>query len=402
MPNFFYTAKLQDGRTQTGYLEAKDENELGQALHKEGLFLVSAENQESQKGTKSFWWVGVSAAEKLFFVRNLRVMVAAGISLPRAIGNLALQSRNEKFKKSLLAIQEKISRGSTLSQSLQDYPQFFSPLFQNMVKAGEESGTLEEVLKNLSHQLAKEVELRSKIVGALIYPLVVVSAMVGIGILMLIVVVPQLAETFAELSLELPLTTKIVIGLGTFLRQRWYFLPLIALMIFFALERALKTRRGKMVFDRAFLRLPLVSGLVRETSSAIFSRTLGSLVSSGIALPQALEIISGTMGNVYFQESLKTAAEKIRRGAKLSEALSPYKNLYLPIVVQMLEVGEETGETSQVLDQLADFLEEEVANTTKNLASALEPVLMLLVGAAVGFFAVSMLQPMYSMLEAVK
>jgi len=405
MARFSYTAKTQKGVTETGSLEAKDEKELAENLRQEGLLLISAKT-EKQAVSRELPLLsalqGVGASDKLFFIRNLKVMTSAGISLPRAIASLAAQTENPKFKKALSGISEKVIRGQNLSDSLKDYPEVFPELFQNMVKVGEESGTLEEVLKNLSQQLEKEEGLKSKIKGALIYPAVVVSAMVGIGLLMLIVIVPQLAETFAELNLPLPLTTQVVVWLGTFLRERWYLLPFIVVALVLVVNRINRTKGGKKFFDRLFLRFPILSNLVRETNSAVFSRTLSSLISSGIPMVRALEIISGTMGNVYFKESLQDAAEKVGKGARLSEALKPYNRLYFPIVIQMIEVGEETGETTQILSQLADFLEEEVSNATQNLAAVIEPLLMLLVGAAVGFFAISMLQPMYTMLEGIK
>ncbi len=405
MPRYSYIAKSQQGVSKSGFLEAKDEQELAGAIREEGLFLISSEAEEfSQKNRKSIFSFngGVSISDKVFFIRNLRVMTSAGVSLPRAIDILAIQARNKQFKKALTEIEEKIIQGQSLSEGLREYPDIFPEIFQNMVKVGEESGTLEQVLNNLGQQLEKQQELRSKIIGALVYPLVVISAMIGIGFLMLIVVVPQLAETFAELELPLPFTTKIIIGLGVFLRTRWYLLPLIILALVFSLRWVLRTRAGKQFFDKIFLKIPILSQLVRETSSASLARTLGSLISSGVPLVKSLEIIAGTLGNVYFRESLLAAAEKVRKGAKLSDSLKPYENLYLPIVIQMIEVGEETGETSQVLGQLATFLEDEVANTTKNLASLIEPLLMLVVGGAVGFFAISMIQPMYSMLEGIK
>jgi len=271
-----------------------------------------------------------------------------------------------------------------------------------MIKVGEESGTLEQSLKSLSRQLEKQHELKSKIISALIYPLVVISAMVAIGFAMLIIVVPQLAETFAELEITLPMTTRTVIALAGFLKTSWYFLPVIIIAVIFLLRQALKFKMVKEFSDKTILKIPVVSGLIRELNSANFTRTLSSLMAAGVPLIRSLEIISSTFNNIYFKESLLEASEKIKKGEKLSDVLKSSSWLYLPIVVQMIEVGEETGETSSVLDQLAIFLEEEVANSTKNIASLIEPVLMLLVGAAVGFFAISMIQPMYSMLEAIK
>ena len=403
MPRFSYIAKSEEGLTKTGFLEAKDETELAEALRQEGLFLISSKTEDLSSKDKKFslsLGSGVGSKDKLFFIRNLKVMTVAGVALPRAIATLADQARNKNFKRALIKIQEKIIHGQSLSQSMQEYPEIFPEIFQNMVKVGEESGTLEQVLNNLALQLEKQQELKSKIVSALIYPLVVLSAMVGIGFLMLIIVVPQLAETFAELELTLPFTTRIVIWLGTTAKQYWYLLPIVIFGLVFIIRQILKLKSGKRLFDKLFLKLPALSKLVRETSSASFARTLSSLTASGVPLIKSLEIIAGTLDNVYFKDSLLAAVEQVKKGVKLSETLKPYNNLYLPIVVQMVEIGEETGETSQVLEQLATFLEDEVTNATKNLASIIEPLLMLVVGGAVGFFAISMIQPMYSMLEA--
>jgi len=405
MPRYYYLAKSQSGETKSGSLDVKDETELAGNLRQNGLFLISYETEKEPSKLKKFslsFNKKVSVSEKIFFIRNLQVMTSAGVSLPKAIGILSTQAKNKNFGKILVKIQKKIIDGGTLSDGLADYPDIFPEIFQNMVKVGEESGTLEQVLKSLSRQLEKQYDLKTKITGALIYPLVVVSAMIAIGFAMLIIVVPQLAATFAELEISLPMTTKIVIGLGQFLNQRWYFLILIIACVFIFLKQILKIKSVRKFFDKIILKFPVVSKLISEINSASFSRTLGSLMDSGVPLVRSLEIISGTLSNVYFKESMIDAAEKIKKGAKLSEALRPYQNLYLPIVIQMVEVGEETGETSRILDQLAIFLEEEVANTTKNLASLVEPLLMLAVGAAVGFFAISMIQPMYSMLGAIE
>ena len=405
MVHYSYIAKSQQGETKSGLLEVKDETELSVSLRQQGLFLISYEKEKTTSKLEKFSLVfsgRVSVSEKIFFIRNLQVMTSAGVSLPKAIGTLSGQAKNKNFNKALLKIQKHIIDGGNLSDGMADYPDIFPEIFQNMIKVGEESGTFEQVLKSLSQQLEKQYELKTKVTGALIYPLVVVSAMVLIGFAMLIIVVPQLAATFAELEISLPLTTRVVIRLGKFFKEKWYLLPLIIGGVFIALKQLLKVKSTKRLFDKTLLKIPVVSKIIKEINSASFTRTLGSLMASGVPLVRSLEIIAGTLGNIYFEESLLEASDKIKKGAKLSDVLRPYGWLYLPIVIQMIEVGEETGETSHVLDQLAVFLEEEVANSTKNLASLVEPLLMLAVGAAVGFFAISMIQPMYSMLEGIQ
>ncbi|GAH64094.1 unnamed protein product, partial [marine sediment metagenome] len=236
---------------------------------------------------------------------------------------------------------------------------------------------------------------------ALVYPTVILLAMIGIGILMLVMVVPKLAITFEELKIELPVTTKFVIALGEFLAQRWYVFLGVIPLCFFLLRQVLKTKTGKKTSDSLLLKIPIFSSLIRKTNSAYMVRTLGSLLASGVPVVRSLEITSGALENFYFREAVAEAAKKVRGGGKISGALEDYP-IFPSLVVQMLEVGEETGETSNVLEKLADFFEEEVTNTTKNLAAVIEPVLMLIIGGVVGFFAISMVQPMYSMLEAIK
>jgi len=385
-------------------MEASDEHQLATALRQEGYILVSADLEKAERKLEISlpFFGGVSLVEKMTFTRNLRIMIGAGISLPRALETLAFQSRNKKFKKALISIAEELTKGKSFSDALTSHSAIFPELFISMVKVGEEAGTLEDVLKVLTNQMEREYELKSRVKGAMIYPAVIISAMIGIGILMLIIVIPKLAQTFQELAIELPPTTRFVIALGNFLAQKWYIVLILILLLVIFLRIISRTKFGKRVIDFLTLKIPIISPLIQKTNSAYFVRTLSSLITSGVPIVRSLEIVSGAVENIYFQETLKEASEKVRKGTKLSEALFPYQKLYSPTVVQMIQVGEETGETSTVLAKLADFYEEEVANATKNLSSVIEPVLMLLIGAAVGFFAISMIQPIYGMLGAIK
>ena len=405
MPRYFYTAQSLKGESKSGIMEASNEHQLAQILRQEGLILIRAELEEKAAKKKfeiSLPSFGVSLTEKIFFTRNLRVMIKAGLSLPRALETFTLQVKNQKFKKALLNIREEVVKGKNFSETLTKHPAIFSELFQSMVRVGEESGTLEDVLKVLSQQMEREYELKSKIKGAMIYPAVIILAMLGIGILMLVVVVPKLAETFKELNIELPMTTRLVIGLANFLVEKWYLAIIILFLFLFLFWRAMKTKTGKKIIDTLVLKIPIISSIVRKTNSASTARTLSSLITAGVPIVRSLEITAGTLGNIYYQAAIKEVAEKVRKGEKIAQALKPYENIYPSIVIQMVAVGEETGETSNVLNQLAEFFEEEVSNATKNLAAVIEPIIMIVIGATIGFFAVSMIQPMYSMLGAIK
>ena len=403
MPKFYFEARDFEGKIKKGEREAKDIFELASSLKKEGLFLIRAKKEKKErKKTLSFSLFGVSLAEKIFFTRNLKVMISAGVSLTRALETLATQVKNSYFKKVLFEIRERIEKGEALSQALSFFPKIFPEIYQSMVKVGEEGGRLEEVLDTLAFQMERENELKSKIKGAMLYPAIVILAMIGVAALMLTFVVPKLAQTFEELKIELPATTKAVIFLGKFMEKNWPFLLLLLIFFFFLFSRALKTKLGKKIFDSILLKIPIISGIVKKQNCAMASRILSSLISAGVPLVKSLEICANTLGNFYFKEAFFVAAEKVKKGEKLSQALKPYQK-FLPVtLISMIEVGEETGETGTVLSKLADFYETEVTNEAKNLASVIEPILLLLVGAAVGFFAVSMVQPMYSMLQALK
>jgi len=402
MPRYSYIAKTLKGRTETGIMEAKSEHELANILRQEGCILIKTNLEE--KGLKKGFsisipfinWIPLS--EKIMFTRNLRVMVSAGVSLPRALNILAVQSKNKKFKNAISKIKEEIIQGKSFSETLEKYPDIFSELFHSMMKVGEETGTTEDVLKVLTSQMEKEYQIRAKIKGAMIYPAVIVLAMLVIGIVMLIMVVPKLASVFSELNVELPLTTRMVIYIGNFLAKFWYTVPFMILVVVVLLRLLPKTKSGKLVFDTLVLKLPIISPIIKKTYSAHTVRTLSSLIIAGVPIVRSLEIVSNSLENLYYKKAITQAVEQARKGGKLAEALKGREDIYPNLVFQMLEVGEETGETADILKKLAEFYEEEVGNATKNLSAVIEPVLMLIIGAVVGFFAISMIQPIYSIM----
>jgi len=405
MPKYFYTAKSSEGVTKTGSLSAKDTHQLARALKKKGLVLIKAVSEKEPDDSKKEFnlalpFLGrVSLVDKMMVTRNLEVMIASGLPLARSLNILANQAKNKRLKQALLEIKEKISKGQTFSEALAQYPDIFSELFHNMVKVGEESGTLADVLKMLSLQLDREHQLKSKIQGAMMYPAVVISAMIGIGILMLVVVVPQISATFKDLGIELPVTTQFIISIGLFLSEKWYLMIVGLVALVFGFLKLIKTKDGKRAVDTVVLKLPIISPIIRKSNAATTIRTLSSLIAAGVPIVRSLEIVAGTLGNVHFKNAISQSAEKVRKGSELSDALREYQDIYPINVIQMIKVGEETGATSKVLANLAEYFEEEVTSATQNLASVIEPILMLIVGAVIGFFAISMIQPMYSMLE---
>ncbi len=402
MPKYFYTAKSADTKQNvSGTIEASNENELAKFLREDNLFLIEAKEKKEKKRKNVFsisFLDKVSLVDKIFFTRNLQVMLSGGLSFPRALDILALQIKNKKFKNALIDIKEEINKGNSFSSSLEKYPNIFSETFRSMIQLSEETGEIEKNLKIIINQLEKEHELKSRITGALIYPAVILCAMFGIGILMLVVILPQLASIFESMEVDLPITTQLIINFGEFLSNNGLLLIFFSFFSFFIIKFSLKTKKGKKIIDYLLLKIPFVSSIIKKTNSAHTARTLSSLLSSGVPIVKGLDIISRNLSNIYYKESIINSIDEMKKGGKLSQALAPYSNLYSLLVIQMIEVGEETGQTAKVLSKMSDFLEDEVFNLTKNLSSVIEPILMIVIGAAVGFFAVSMLQPIYSMM----
>jgi type IV pilus assembly protein PilC len=328
-------------------------------------------------------------------------MVSTGLSIVRSFSLLASQTKNTKLKKALLAIREDVNKGENFSNALGKYPDIFSNLFCSMVKVGEESGTLEESLETLSLQMGKEHELKSKIQQAMMYPLMIMLTMVGIGAIIMVFVFPQLSTFFASLHAELPWYTKLLIGTGNFITQKWYFVILIVALLVSIFWAAVKTKSGKRILDTIFLKIPILSSLVKKNNAAVMIRCLSSLMASGVPLVKSLEITAGTVGNSYFKDALQEAEEKVKKGEKLSISLKKHKNIFPFGAIEIMEVGEETGKSAVILKKLAEFYEAEVMNTATNLSSIIEPLLILFLGAGVAFFAFSIIEPMYSILGSI-
>lgn len=406
MPKFFYTAKnATTGETSGGEMEARDEKSLAQDLRSEGLLLTSfkAEEEASVLHVKFLdRFMSVPLKEKMTFTRNLSVMVSSGLTVSRAVNNLALQTSNKTFKKILASVDDDLQSGKTLSEGLGKYPSVFNELFVNMVYVGEVSGNLEEVLDILAVQLEKEHDLLSKVRGALIYPSVIVVAMIGIGILMLVYILPKITGVFKDMDVELPATTQVIMAISDFIRGHALLTIALSIVVIVGTKIFYGTVPGKRFFGYVFVRLPIIGNIIVKVNCARFARIYSSLLRSGISVVNALTIISKTLSNLYYKDALGEAIVEIQKGVELSKVISKYPRLFPLLVTQILEVGEETGKTETVLQRLAEFYEEEVSQITKNMSSIIEPILMLLIGGGVGFFAVAMLQPMYSVLENIQ
>jgi len=406
MPNYFYTAKSLDGQTVTGDAVATDEHQLAKSLREQDLVLVRAVLADERLKRKNVFGfmaprARISAAERIFMTRNLWIMTATGLSTVKIFDVLSTQTKNKKFKKTLLDIKNRINKGEALSEALSSYPSIFSDLFLNMVKIGEESGTLEEVFKTLSMQMEKEHELKSKIQGAMIYPCIISLVMLVVGIVIMTLVLPRLDSFFSGLNANLPFYTRFIIALGKFSQKYWMFLVFSPFVFGLLIWRIVKTKKGKWALDTLLIKLPFFSLLIKESNCAFLIRSLSSLMSSGVPIVKSLEISSNIVGNFYFRRAITSASEKVKKGGNLSSALKEYQDIFPFGTIEMIEVGEETGKTSLILKKLAEFYEQEVVGASEKLSAAIEPILIVILGVAVAFFAFSIIEPMYSVLGTI-
>jgi len=400
MPIFFYTAKSLDGKTRTGVQESINLRELAQNLKSEGLILIKADTQSDlqKKKLRVYFFEKVSISEKMLMTRNLWIMIATGLSLVKGFNILSAQAKSKKMKSALLDISSEIGKGKSLAESFKKYPDIFSDLYINMIKSGEESGTLEEVLQVLSLQLEREKEMKDKVQKALIYPAILVFTMLSIGLLLVLFVFPKINNLFKNLNADLPITTKIILGMGDFLLAYWYFLLLAVFLLGAIFYFLIKTKSGKFFVDTVLLKIPIISSLIKKSNSAAFVRSLSSLMTAGVPLIRSLQITAGNVSNSHFKEALYESAKRVEKGEKLFNSLKPNQHILPYGTIEMIEIGEETGKTSTILKKLAEFYEEEVSNAADSLAVIIEPVLIVILGLVVGTFAISIIGPLYSVL----
>ena len=398
---FQYTAERTGGEIYTGMADAEDRFELYSIVRREGGRIVAVSEEGANEWLSLRYWnsklTSVKEYDKILFARNLGAMLSAGLALARALAVLERQTKNPKLSHVVAQVASEVRRGSPLHEALAKFPRLFSNLFVAMVRSGEEGGSLPDALSVIADQMERMYQLKKKIRGALIYPAIIVIAIVGIGVLMMIKVVPTLAQTFAEMNAQLPASTRFIIAISNFLVQYTVLAVGGAIALFAALYTLMRTPIGSRAADLFFLRLPLIGGMVREVNAARTSRTLASLLSSGVDVLAALEITREVVQNSYFKGVLKDAGKGVAAGEPLSLAFVKREDLYPPFVGEMMAVGEETGALAEMLKRLALYYEDEVDRKTKDMSTIVEPFLMVIIGCAVGFFAVSMITPIYQL-----
>lgn len=337
----------------------------------------------------------VSLFDKVLFAKHLSIMIKAGLSLRESVETIKEQTASKKFRKILDDIIKRLENGESLGDSLAKHPRIFNNLFINMIRLGEESGTLEENLEHLALQLEKSYDLRKKIKGAMIYPVFILVAALGLGAALVFFVLPKLLPLFKSFDIELPLPTKILMGIsGAFQNYGVFILIGVTLLIGIVILIS-RIKTVKKFYDWLWISLPIIGPISRQTNLIQFSRTLGTLLKSGISIITALDITSDTLSNSIYQAVLRETSIKVQRGESLENYLHLNPKLFPPTVSRMIQVGEKTGNLEETLLYLAEFYEKEVDNATKNLSSISEPILLIIIGIMVGFVAISIIMPIY-------
>ena len=339
--------------------------------------------------------------EKIFFIQNLSIMLKSGLSASRSFRALTLQAANPKFKRVLAKVTRSVEKGLPIAQSMSEHPKVFSHIFISMIQAGEQSGKLEKVLTELSTQMKRSHDLKSKVKGALMYPMAILISMVAIGSGMIIFVIPKLTTVFSEMNAELPVPTKILIAVSNGANK--YALIIVPIIIISIGLLVYVTRKGKgqKIWHKIILLMPVVGSIAIKINLAKIARTLSSLLATDMPIVISLKLTANTIKNALYRESLMIMSINVEQGKTMASQMPQFKKLYPPVAHQMVQVGEETGEISNILAQLAEFYEEDVSNTMNSLPSLIEPILIVTLGAAVGAMAIAVIMPMFSLANAV-
>ena len=398
MPSYRYNAMDLGGRTIVGTLEADSIEMVRNKLAELNYHILGI--QEAKAGGGFTAWANsfqkVKLKEVAVFSRQFATMIDAGLSVVKCLDILQKQSTNPRLKEVIGQIKHDVAGGSSLTEAMHKHPHIFSPLYINMVRSAEAGGILDEVLNRLSGFLEKELETRNKIKAAMTYPAVVCCFAMLMLIALLLFVLPKFKEIFDSMQLKLPLTTRVLLDFSTYAKQYWYVVLALTIASIVTLRIATSTPKGRYAVDAVKLKLPIFGELILKTGVSRFARTFGTLITSGVPMLRALEIVTETAGNLVISETVERARTSVKEGAKISTPLFASK-VFPVMVTQMIAVGEETGRLDQMLTKVADFYDDEVDTTLKSLTSLIEPLMIVGLGTIVGIIAIAVISPIYSL-----
>lgn len=401
MAKFNYTAKDYQGNLRKGVIDTADIHQVARVLNKRGLVVISIKEIKEHAGNFLDRYLNrTSFTDLVIATRQLATMVESGLVLSDSLDILVDQQSNKHFKEVLQEVSDDIKNGFDLASALKKHPDVFPQLYCSLVKAGEESGKLDTVLSQMALNLERDREFRSKVRGAMIYPVVVFSLMIIVIIIMMIFVVPRLTFFFSQSNLKLPIYTQILIGTSNFMVNFWWLLTIIGIGLYILFRRWISTPNGKYQFDLILLKIPVVGKVIRGTSLTNFTRTFGLLIHAGLPILDALVIVASIVGNRVYERALEDCFKGVERGLTLSAQLET-STAFPKIISQMFRVGEETGKVDQISFKLAEYFESETDHLVKNLTVIIEPVVLVILGLGVAFLIISLILPIYQLSTSV-
>ncbi len=402
MAKFKYSARDQQGKVVDGNLEAKNITSATDALHDQGLIVVSLK----EAGGIDFEKLseinvgGIPMKEKVIFMRQMATMVGAGLPLTRSLEIMIQQASNPKFKKILQNVLASIQSGKTLADSFRVEEDVFDQVTINLIEAGEESGNLENILEKIAVELEEKNALTRKIKSAMIYPAIILIVIVAVIVLMMLVLVPSMADMYKDFGSELPFATRFLMSMSDFFINYWWVILSVILVLVVGFKYYKDTPKGKRNIDKLLLKVPSLGTILSKIQLSQFTRILSLLLGSGVPIIKAIDLTASSLGNLMFRETLEEAKNEVEKGGPLAIPIA--RSEYYPLLVSsMIAVGEETGEIDSVLAKVAEYYKEEVDTATSNLSSLLEPVFLVIMGLAIGFIAVAVYMPMFQLATVV-
>ncbi|KKU80686.1 hypothetical protein A2875_04665 [Candidatus Gottesmanbacteria bacterium RIFCSPHIGHO2_01_FULL_46_14] len=403
MAVFKYKARNGDGTVVAGLVEAPESATATRLLHDKKLFIigVSEVKEGLNLGSILAKFKRVGFGDVVTFTRQLATMVTAGLSLPEALTILRAQTTNQAFVRVLLDMEHHIVGGGNLADALSKHSDQFSAIYISLVRAGESSGTLDTVLDRLADSLESQREFHSKVSGALVYPIIILVGMVAVVAVMMVVVIPKLSDLYRDFDIKLPWSTQLLIGISTMAVKLWPIVIIGVVGLSIGFSKWKKTPLGELLMDSLVLKLPLFGDLLKKIILVEFTRTMAMLITSGIHILEALRILKDSLGNVLYRNAIDELSKKVEKGFPLGETFAQYP-IFPPIVSQMIKVGEETGKLDDALLKLSKYFQSDSEHLVKGLTTAIEPIIMVVLGLGVGFIVISIITPIYSLTSAIK
>jgi type IV pilus assembly protein PilC len=401
LPVWKWEAKTRQGELRGGEMEAADDAAVKARLAQMGLEPTKVKKKPKEIHLKIPGFGGVTTKDLLVFTRQFSVMIDAGLPLVQGLEIIATQADNHEFRRVLMDVKLRVESGSTFADALSQHPKVFDELFTQLVRAGEIGGILDTILQRLGAYIEKNEKLKRRVKGAMVYPSIVLVVAVGVTLVMLMFVTPTFEKMFKDFGGAMPAPTQFLIDISHFLTGYWYFVFGIPVAAFIAWRAWVSTERGRRQWDAFILKLPVIGPLIRKIAVARFTRTLGTMLSSGVPILDALEIVAKSAGNKTIERAILTVRARIAEGTNIAGPLAETK-VSPPMVVQMIGVGEATGAMDQMLNKIADFYDDEVDVAVAALTSMIEPIMMVFLGGMVGGFMVAMYLPIFNVAGNIK